>query len=70
MKVVQWWKLSSDESDLVMKVKIVKEVKKSDGLWRFACGDVFFQNPVEDTCYIGKFIRNGGQKFAPARYFQ
>ena len=24
-----------------MKVKIVKEVKKSDGLWRFACGDVF-----------------------------
>ena len=23
-----------------MKVKIVKEVKKSDGLWRFACGDV------------------------------
>ena len=25
-----------------MKVKIVKEVKKSDGLWRFACGDVFY----------------------------
>ena len=24
-----------------MKVKIVKEVKRSDGLWRFACGDVF-----------------------------
>ena len=25
----------------MMKVKIVKEVKRSDGLWRFACGDVF-----------------------------
>ena len=25
-----------------MKVKIVKKVKRSDGLWRFACGDVFF----------------------------
>ena len=24
-----------------MKVKIVNEVKRSDGLWRFACGDVF-----------------------------
>ena len=24
-----------------MKAKIVKEVKRSDGLWRFACGDVF-----------------------------
>ena len=24
-----------------MKVRIVKEVKRSDGLWRFACGDVF-----------------------------
>ena len=23
-----------------MEVKIVKEVKRSDGLWRFACGDV------------------------------
>ena len=24
-----------------MKVRIVKEVKRSDDLWRFACGDVF-----------------------------
>ena len=24
-----------------MKVKIVKEVKRSEGLWRFACGDVY-----------------------------
>ena len=32
MKVGQLRKLSSDESYLVMKVKIVKEVKTSDGL--------------------------------------
>ena len=25
-----------------MKVNIVKEVKRSDGLWRFACGDVLY----------------------------
>ena len=25
-----------------MKVIIVKEVKRSDGLWRFACGDVLY----------------------------
>ena len=24
-----------------MKIKMVKEVKRSDGLWRFACGDVY-----------------------------
>ena len=29
-----------------MKVKIVKEVKRSDGLWRFACGDVFLQKDI------------------------
>ena len=27
-----------------MKVKIVKEVKRSDDLWRFACGDVYNDN--------------------------
>ena len=27
-----------------MKVQIVKEVKRSDGLGRFACGDVFVEN--------------------------
>ena len=43
MKVINWWKLSCDESFLVMKVKeveITKEVIRSDGWWRFACGDV------------------------------
>ena len=29
-----------------MKVKIVKEGKRSDGLWRFACGDVFSGQPM------------------------
>ena len=46
MKVVKWWKSPSDESYLVMEVKeveIAKEVKRSDGWWRFACGDVSFQ---------------------------
>ena len=43
IKVIYWWKLASDESYLVMKVIIVKEVKRSDGLWRFACGDDFIQ---------------------------
>ena len=33
-----------------MKFEIVKEVKRSDGLWRFACGDVFRYNfPVKGT---------------------
>ena len=32
--------LTTQKSYLVMKVKIVQEVKRSDGLWRFACGDV------------------------------
>ena len=44
MKVSKWWKLASDESYLQMKVKIVKEVKRSDDLWRFACGDVYILN--------------------------
>ena len=54
MKVIKWWNFSSDESYLhieeiylVMKVKeveIAKEVKRSDGWWRFACGDVYFHS--------------------------
>ena len=32
-------KLSSDKSQ---RSEIVKEVIRSDGLWRFACGDVLF----------------------------
>ena len=46
MKVTLGWNWSSDESYLVMKVRIVKEVKRSDGLWRFACGDVCIWNWV------------------------
>ena len=43
----------SYKSYLVIKfkeVKIAKEVKRSDGLWRFACGDVFNYN-----CYCDRF---------------
>ena len=43
MKVIKWGKFSSDESYLVMKVKEVETAKaviRSDGWWRFACGDV------------------------------
>ena len=40
MKLIWWWKLFSDESYLVMKVKEDVIVLKSDGWWRFACGDV------------------------------
>ena len=29
-----------------MKVKIVKEMKRSDGLWRFAYGDVSNDNDM------------------------
>ena len=46
MKLIWWWKLYSDESYLVMKVKEVEIVLKSDGWWRFACGDVFFQRYI------------------------
>ena len=31
-----------------MKVEIVKEVKGSDGLWRFACSDVFYDFPKDN----------------------
>ena len=54
MKVSYWWKLASDESYLVMKVKIVKEVKRSDGLWRFACVNVLvFFAVLWDWCWKG-----------------
>ena len=50
MKAVQWWKLSFDESCLLMKVvqwwKLPIDEsynsQRSDILWRFACGDVFY----------------------------
>ena len=48
MKFILWWKLASDENKLVMKVEIVKEVNRSDGLWRFACGNVLQQKHISD----------------------
>ena len=32
-----------------MKVEIVEEVERSDGLWRFACGDVYDDNDHDDN---------------------
>ena len=65
MKVIQWWKLPSDESYLVMKVKIVKEVKRSDGLWRFACGDVLYE-AAKTFGYQFNFYLSTGKEFIPA----
>ena len=53
MKFIWRWKLSSDESYLVMKVEeveIAKEVVRSVGWWRFACGDVY---DIYDISQIG-----------------
>ena len=54
----------------VEEAKIVKEVKRSDGLWRFACGDVF-----NDMCLRYKEIRwsdmhtlEGGQRIEPISF--
>ena len=49
MKVIWWQSLCFDKTYLALKsffmkvrvVEIVKEVKRSDSLWRFACGDVY-----------------------------
>ena len=46
--VLKWYKrkkLFGDKSNFVMESKLIevaKEVKRSDGWWGFACGDVFF----------------------------
>ena len=50
IKITLWQKFSCDKSYLVIKVRevvIVKEVKISDGLWCFACGDIFTPHPAE-----------------------
>ena len=38
------------------KVKIVEEVKRSDGLWRFACGDVFVASFFIAPFFFASFI--------------
>ena len=47
-KIIKWLKLSSDKSyqameviNIVIKVRIYKAVKRSDGWWHFACGNVY-----------------------------
>ena len=38
-------RLLSDKKSMFIKVKVAKEVgKRSDGLWRLACGNVFTKN--------------------------
>ena len=34
----------------MINVREVKEVKRSDSLWRFACGDVYFWGLLKDCC--------------------
>ena len=53
-KLSRYKRFSSDNSYLVMiskVVKIVKEVKRSGSLWRFACGDVLYHT----TYYLRLF---------------
>ena len=45
-----------------MKVKIVEEVKRSDGLWRFACGDVFKRSLAKIKAYFQKSLSGGSVK--------
>ena len=35
----------------VKEVEIAKEVMRSDGWWRFACGDVFYRTTIEINSY-------------------
>ena len=45
----------------MMKLKIVKEVKRSDGLWRFACGDVSeFRCRIWNYCW-GQTVNSKGK---------
>ena len=49
VKVRYWWKSTSDENLIVInvrEVKVVKEVERSDSLWRFACSDVYFLQKI------------------------
>ena len=56
MKVIQSWKLSREESYLVMKVIIVE---RSDDLWRFACGDVL---PTSNLMTVATINENNFQR--------
>ena len=47
-----------------MKVKIVKEVKRSDGLWRFACGDVFIKEVLKKQ--FDFFVSSGIKSLVPS----
>ena len=52
-------------------MKIVKEVKRSDGLWRFACGDVFcFQHSyqMKNTVYSVHYSVQCTSIYSPVKY--
>ena len=66
MKVVYWWKLSIDESCLLVKVVYWWKLSideswtslRSDSLWRFACGDVSWWNPMYINVQLQKFTKS------------
>ena len=45
-----------------MKVNIVKEVKRSDALWRFACGDVLYYYPYPTRNFLLPDREEGSEK--------
>ena len=40
----------------VREVEIAKEVKRSDGLWRFACGDVYAKCIILLSFFPAKYV--------------
>ena len=57
MEDINWRKLSTGEViNLLIKVRIAIEVKRSDDWWRFACGDVLYT--CKETSARGKWYRN------------
>ena len=69
-----WWKFSCYKTYIVIKVrevKIVKEVKNSDGLWRFACGDVcemYSTSVSSKLCEFSRFQMHCRSQFLPFSY--
>ena len=56
MKVVYWWKLCIDE---------IYNSQRSDVLWRFACGDVFFwASPLK----VEQMVVHKGMEYTEGMY--
>ena len=72
MKVILWWKLSNDESYQVMKVKeveIAKKVIRSDGWWRFACGNVWDIRATDIFCVQSDHFEMGNTNNITHKWF-